>query len=93
MNLHFGGGEYIPLEQLVCVIDAVHMGEDTRAYLSAAESLGRVRPCRGEPRAYLITRNGGDEVIFASPIAPATLKNRWVGACLHTDILRITRGE
>lgn len=90
MNLHFGGGEYVPLDCLVCVVDATDMAADTKRYIGACAKQDRLRPCEGKPKSYLITRDeAGREIVFASPIGARALRKRWTDACLHDNIKKL----
>ena len=76
MLLHIGENVSIPLERLLFILNGGGMGAGTRAFVERAKKEHRLMRCAGEAKSYLVVRERGREVIYASPIASATLEKR-----------------
>lgn len=87
MQLHIGEDVSIPLGGLICVLNRTGMMPDTEAYIARAKKRRRFRNCRGEAKSYLLVNEHGREVVYASPIAAATLEKR-LRAEVHRDWVR-----
>ena len=96
MQLHIGEDVSIPLSGLICVLNGTGMMPDTEAYIARAKKRRHFRSCRGAVKSYLLVNEHGREVVYASPIAAATLEKRlrsevrrdWVLECSALDILK-----
>ena len=94
MQLHIGEDVSIPLAGLICVLNGTDMMPDTEAYIAQAKKRRRFRNCRGAVKSYLLVKEYGREVVYASPIAATTLEKRlraevrrdWVLECSALDI-------
>lgn len=89
MQLHIGGDVSIPLGGLICILNGTGMMPETEAYIAKAKKRRRFRNCQGKPKSYLLVNEHGREMVYASPIAAATLEKRlraevrrdWVREC------------
>jgi len=87
MQLHIGEDVSIPLDRLILVLNRTGMMPDTQAYIERAKRNRRFRTCRGREKSYLLVNEHGREVVYASPIAAATLEKR-LRAEFHRDRIR-----
>lgn len=87
MLLHIGGDISVSLTQLICVLNARGISDDSRRCIERARQEHRYQGCAGTARSYLLVNGyGGREMVYESPIAAATLQKRWRSACLHEQI-------
>jgi hypothetical protein len=78
MLLQIGGGMGLPLERVVCILNARQLGPETRRLFEHARRERRYTACAGHPRAYLIaTDAAGHTAVYESTVAAATLERRW----------------
>ena len=87
MQLHIGADVSIPLSGLICIVNATGMMPETEAYIANAKKRRRFRSCQGKPKSYLLVKEHGREMVYASPIAAATLEKR-LRAEVHRDWVR-----
>ena len=87
MQLHIGEDVSIPLDRLILVLNRTGMMPDTQDYIERAKRNRRFRSCRGREKSYVLVNEHGREVVYASPIAAATLEKR-LHAEIHRDWIR-----
>jgi hypothetical protein len=77
MLLHIGADVSIPLDRILFVLNARGMMPATKAYIDKARRERRYTACAGKVKAYIVLRERGREVVYASHIACSTLGKRW----------------
>ncbi len=77
MLLHIGADVSIPLDRILFVINTSGMMPTTKAYIDKARKERRLTPCTGKVKSYVVLRERGREVVYASHIASSTLEKRW----------------
>lgn len=80
MYIHIGSATVVTTGDIVGIfdIDYCSVSKRTRDYLKAAQDAGRVVNVAEEelPKSFVVCREGDRDVIYVSPISPATLKKR-----------------
>jgi len=77
MLLHIGADVSIPLDRSWFVLNTRGMMPTTKAYVDKARRDRRYTPCAGKVKSYVVLRERGREVVYASHIASSTLEKRW----------------
>jgi hypothetical protein len=77
MLLHIGADVSIPLDRIIFVLNTCGMMPTTKAYIEKARKERRLTPCTGKVKSYVVLRERGREVVYASHIASSTLEKRW----------------
>ena len=77
MLLHICADVSIPLDRILFVLNTRGMMPTTKAYIDKARKERRLTPCTGKVKSYVVLRERGREVVYASHIASSTLEKRW----------------
>ena len=98
MLLHIGENDGIPLERILFVLNAERIQPAARGYVEAMKRARRYRPCGGEAKSYVVTRENGRDMVHESMIASATLEKRWRAQLKRTElnslaVLSVTDGR
>ena len=83
MLLHIGGDVSVPLKGLVCILNDTGLMPETKAYIARLKQRRRYKKCEGRPKCYVLVNERGREVVYASPIAAATLEKRLKNEIRH----------
>lgn len=78
MLLHIGADVGVPLEKVLFVLNGRGMQAGAKEFILRARRERRYNACEGEAKSYVVLRERGREVVYASHIASATLEKRWI---------------
>ena len=79
MYLHLGADVLIKTSQIIGIFDLENtsVSKITREYLNRISKKSKVIYISNEmPRSFCVCENGGDVLVYVSPISPTTLKKR-----------------
>lgn len=79
MYLHLGGGEVVPIADIVAIFDLDNSSYShiTREYLAKSEKNGEViTVCDDLPKSFVLTSNENGQRLYLSQLASSTLMKR-----------------
>lgn len=82
MYMHIGSATVVTTKDIIGIfdIDYCTISKRTREYLKKAQDAGRVvNVAEDLPKSFVVCREGGDDIVYISPISPATLRKRALG--------------
>lgn len=82
MYIHIGSATVVTTKDIIGIfdIDYCSISKRTREYLKNAQDAGHVVNVAEElPKSFVVCREGARDIVYISPISPATLKKRAAG--------------
>ncbi|MBR3267348.1 MAG: DUF370 domain-containing protein [Oscillospiraceae bacterium] len=79
MYIHLGENISVSEKNVIGIFDLENttIGQDTRNFLNKREKAGKtVNISKEMPKSFVICEDNGEEKVYVSPIAAATLKKR-----------------
>lgn len=79
MFLHIGSNQVVKIKDIVAIMDIERTttSQITRKYLKRCEEKGIIKTIGMDiPKTFIITREGGEDRVYLSPISSSTLNKR-----------------